>query len=486
MIASLLALALAASGPVVASGDGRVRGQATADGRALFRGIPFAAAPVGERRWRPPAAPARWPGVRDATRSAPACPQIDYGWNHDAAVRQSEDCLYLEVATPSLAPKRPLPVMVWIHGGGNRAGGGADAIDSPLVARGVVLVSIQYRLSALGFLSHPALGARSGNYALMDQQAALHWVRRNIARFGGNPANVTIFGGSAGGQDVGLQLLSPGAHGLFDRAIEQSGTPGFGLAPRTLAENERLGEAIATAAGAPPHADAAALRRLPAAALIRASEAADVPDLDDDSFIWLQAVVDGAVIVEPPAETLARGGGLAVPTIVGSNARELPLHGGAGAVDRTLDRAYGARSAEARALYAKEPAVDARLGDLATRLADDIVFRCPGIAVAADRARAGLPVWHYQFDVPGPDGKAVDHSSELPFAFDRVPADLQATAPIARYWVNFARTGDPNGAGLPAWPRYRTDERASLAFTPRGPTIERGVRDAACALRRVP
>ncbi len=201
------------------------------DGRALFRGIPFAAPPIGRLRWHAPVPPARWQGIRDASRSAPACLQIDYGWNHTAAANQSEDCLYLDVGTPSVAPSAPLPVMVWIHGGGNRGGSGAGTVESRIVQRGIVLVSIQYRLSALGFLSHPALGTHSGNYALMDQQAALRWVRENIAKFGGDPDNVTLFGESAGAQDVGLQMLLPGARSLFAKAIEESGTPGFGLPP---------------------------------------------------------------------------------------------------------------------------------------------------------------------------------------------------------------------------------------------------------------
>lgn len=465
---------------------GVLRGERLPDGRSLFRGIPFAAPPVGELRWRPPQPAARWAGVRDATRSGPACMQIDYGWNHGAASRQSEDCLYLEVGTPALAPARPLPVMVWIHGGGNRGGDGAGTIGSSLVAQGVVLVSLQYRLSALGFLSHPALGARSGNYALLDQQAALRWVRRNIAAFGGDPARVTIFGGSAGGQDVGLQMLSPGARGLFARAIEQSGSPSFGVAARSLRENERLGQAIARAAGAPADADAATLRRLPAAALIAAAERADVPALDDDSFIWLQPVVDGVVLVEPPAASLAAGRVATVPLIIGSNARELPLYGGATAIERTVDRAFGDKAAAARAFYRSQAANgDGRLGDLATQIATDVNFRCPGLAVARDHAQAGGPTWHYQFDVDPAPGVAVAHSAELGFVFGgaKQPAGL---APLARYWVNFARTGDPNGAGLPAWPAFTPRTPATLSFEQAGVRARRDVRGPLCALRRAP
>jgi para-nitrobenzyl esterase len=483
------ALALAAassSAPVVRTEAGMIRGKATADGRSLFRGIPFAAPPVATLRWRAPQPVGHWPGIRDATRVAPACMQIDYGWNHAAAGRQSEDCLYLDVGTPTLKPARSLPVMVWIHGGGNRGGDAAGTIDSPLVREGVVLVSIQYRLSALGFLSHPALGARSGNYALMDQQAALRWVRQNVAAFGGDPNNVTIFGGSAGGQDVGLQLLSPGAKGLFARAIEQSGSPGFGVAARSLRENEALGEAIVSAAGAPSGATAATLRRLPAAALIEAADKAPVPGLDDQSFIWLEPVVDGTVLIDTPTRSLAAGVGAAIPLIIGTNSRELTLYGGAEGRDRAVARAFGEHAAAARAFYGlgtAHPAEDSRLGDTATQIADDINFRCPAIAVARERARVGGKTWHYQFDVDPAPGKPVAHSAEIGFVFGTASA---ATAPLARYWANFARAGDPNGPGLSPWPGYTRARPDSIVFGMDGATVQSDVRGTICGLRRVP
>jgi para-nitrobenzyl esterase len=340
----LLAAMLAAT--VVPTQQGALRGEVTADGRHLFRGIPYAAPPIGPLRWKPPQAVRRWKNARDATRSAPSCPQVDRGWNTQAATFASEDCLYLEVATPELKPSKPMPVMVWIHGGSNYAGGGAGTIQSGLVRKGVVLVSLQYRLGALGFLSHPALtregGGASGNYGLMDQQAALRWVRANIAAFGGDPANVTLFGESAGAMDIGLHLLSPGSRELFAKAIEESGTPGFGTPPRSLAENERLGTLIAAKAGIAQ--TAAALRALPVADLIAATEAVDVPGLADKSFIWLQAIVDGRVLTDTPAATLAKGGNPAA-LIVGSNARELTLHGGVARAGEAIAEAFGPNAA---------------------------------------------------------------------------------------------------------------------------------------------
>lgn len=476
-----VALLLSATQPsaTVRTDAGAIVGEALPDGRRMFRGVPFAAPPVGARRWKPPAAVMPWRGVREARRSAPACMQIDYGWNHAAAVRQSEDCLYLELVSPNLTPPKPLPVMVWIHGGGNRGGSGAGTIASDF-GKQIVLVSLQYRLGALGFLSHAALTAEapehaSGNYALMDQQAALRWVHANIARFGGDPANITIVGASAGAQDVGLQLLSPGARGLFHKAIEQSGTAGFGIPPRTLAHNEQLGAQIAVAAGAPRDADAARLRAIPAEALVEAAEAADVADLADDSFIWLAAVIDGVVVREPPPRTLARNGGARVPLIVGSNAREFTAFGGMAAIDR----AFGANAAAARRFYAAAPDPDPRRGDRALQVSTDTLFACPAGVVADAQARLRMPTWRYEFDHDGEDGKPVAHGSELGVV-------MQAgMPPLHAYWLNFAKSGDPNGAGLPPWPAY-VPARRHLRFGNAGPSAETDLRGDVCKLRNAP
>jgi len=223
--------------PVVAITDGRLKGELTTTEGAIFRGIPYAAPPVGELRWRAPQPPTPWNGIRDAMRSAPPCIQASVGWNSADAARGDEDCLYIDVRTPRLDRQAHLPVLVWIHGGANWAGSAGWVIDSALADRGVVVVTIQYRLGIFGFLSHPHLSRESadkvsGNYAVMDQIAGLKWVQRNIAAFGGDPRSVTVAGHSAGGQDVGLLMLVPEARGLFARAIQQSGTAGFGLPPR--------------------------------------------------------------------------------------------------------------------------------------------------------------------------------------------------------------------------------------------------------------
>ncbi|MGR4862763.1 carboxylesterase/lipase family protein [Caulobacter sp. LARHSG274] len=493
------ALALgAAAGPgwareqvVVAVTGGAIRGERQGEG-AVFRGVPFAQPPVGDLRWKPPAAVRPWTGPRNALVSGPPCLQRAYGWNVADAADSREDCLYLDVRTPALTPGARLPVMVMIHGGANRAGSARGTADSSLVGQGVVLVAVQYRLGVFGFLSHPGLTAESGrnasgNYALMDQIAALRWVRDNIAAFGGDPDNVTIFGHSAGAQDVGLLMVSPMAEGLFGKAIEQSGTAGFGLPPRDLAQNEKLGDDLAQAIGAPKGAAGlAALRAASAATLLDAGERLK-PPIDDDSFIWLQAVIDGWVIPRSPAEILARGRQRQTPLIIGNSARELSLFGGPGNARAWVRANYGAEAPRALALYGLEagaaPAADPTLGDVADQVAADITFRCPASWVAARQAATGQKVWRYQLDIAAPGKGPVRHGSELPFVFDTPPANAtEATWPrLQAYWANFARTGDPNGPGLTPWPAYGAAAEA-IAFTAAGPRPTRDDRGALCRL----
>ncbi len=485
----LAALALVAAGPVVATDSGPVRGQSV-DRGAVFRGIRFAKPPVGPLRWRAPEPPTSWREPVDTVAEHAACPQAVHGdWNRTAADNDSEDCLFLDVRTPTLAKGAKLPVLVWIHGGGNRAGAGGGAIESRITDNGVVLVSIQYRLGALGFLSHLALSAEqgaSGNYGLQDQQLALRWIRGNIANFGGDPARVTIAGGSAGAQAVALHQLAPASRGLFARAIQQSGTAGFGVPPRGLARNERLGALIATEAGLPDDATAAQLRALPVDAIVAAQEAVDVPDLDDNSFIWLQAVVDGRVLPDTPARLLAAGRTNPAALIIGVNARELTLHGGLPAARATVAREFGDNAAAALSLYGLQPGgtpVDhPRLGDVTLQLANDLTFRCPAVATARSLAARGQAVWQYQFD-HAPPGGAVTHGGEVRHVFDGPAA---GEPPLQQYWVNFVKTGDPNGAGLPRWPRHDDVERAYLSFGQNGPVAARGLRAAVCALRDAP
>jgi len=443
-----LSLAGRAGEPLIQTEDGAVRGKEIGRG-GLFLGIPFAKPPLGELRWRPPEAPAKWEGERDATRPAPACLQHDIGWNSQMfAAGSREDCLTLNVRTPDLRSGAKLPVMVWVHGGANWAGGANDVMNSPIVLHGVVLVAIQYRLGIFGFLSHPALTAESphhasGNYALMDQIAALKWVQANIAKFGGDPANVTIFGESAGAQDIGLLILSPLAHGLFAKAIEESGTAGFGQPPRTLAENESLAASL-------PLDE---LRQMKGDKLLALQDKMKPPGIDDDSFLWLAPTVDGWVIPKPPLELAPAP----VKLVVGNNHREIPLHGDMATV---IAREFGKNARLMRGAYSPAEADD---------LATDITFRCPA-QVAARRNAA--PAWLYEFGM----GKGVTHGSELPSVFGQGSA-------MQNYWVNFARSGDPNGVGLPDWPRFTAAKTgAYLDFTDAGPIAKSSLRVAICKL----
>ncbi|TCS18409.1 carboxylesterase family protein [Caulobacter sp. BK020] len=483
--AALLALgaagtAFASDGVEVGVTGGAIRGEARGAG-AAFRGVPFAAPPTGDRRWKSPAPVQPWTGTRDATVSGAPCLQRSYGWNAKDAADSREDCLYLDVRTPALKPAKLLPVMVWIHGGANRAGSARGTVESSLVDQGVVLVSIQYRLGAFGFLSHPGLtaegGGASGNYALMDQIAALRWVRDNIARLGGDPGNVTLFGHSAGGQDVGLLMLAPDARGLFHKAIEQSGTAGFGLPPRSLAQNEALGQDLARALGA---RDLAGLRAASGPAVLDAAESLK-PPIADDGFVWLQAVVDGAVIREAPAKTLAAGRQARVPLIIGNSARELSLHGGAANAAIWIKANYR-DPVQALRLYgiAGRGAVSDKTAD---QVAADTGFRCPATWVAARQVAAGQRVWRYELAVAASGAGPVRHGSELPFVFDTPPAGATpVTWPrLQAYWANFARSGNPNGSGLAPWPA-RTAAARAIAFAPSGPRITRDDRRAFCRL----
>jgi para-nitrobenzyl esterase len=297
--------------PVVATADGAVRGQAAAAGEE-FLGIPYAAPPVGALRWQPPRPPAPWHGIRAATSYAPHCAQPSSTFG---LASTTEDCLYLNVFTPATSKARNLPVMVWVHGGSLRTGESNDYNPAALVQHGVVVVTINYRLGALGFLADAALASRpggpSGNYGLMDQQAALRWVQRNIRGFGGDPGNVTLFGESAGGLSTLAQLVSPGARGLFQRAIVESGT--YELTQQPLAAAEAAGQAFAAKAGCASNT-AACLRGLPVSTI-----------LTDEDPVGYTPDVDGAVLTKSVKTALARGQFNRVPVVIGTNHDEYRL-----------------------------------------------------------------------------------------------------------------------------------------------------------------
>jgi para-nitrobenzyl esterase len=468
---ALLAARTALAAPPQARLDtGIVAG--TIEGPArVFRAIPYAAPPVGPLRWRPPQPAAPWRGVRAATADAPAClqpvtPGRTNAGGYDGPV--SEDCLTLDVFAPLQA--RKAPVMVWIFGGGNVAG--ADSIapnDGRFFARdGVILVAMNYRLGALGWFAHPALTREAGataplaNYGLMDQIAALRWVKRNIAAFGGDPHNVTIFGESAGGDDVLTLMTTPAARGLFRKATVQSGG-GWG-APVTLAEAEASGAALAQKLGLPPDATADQLRAISADQLVAAATRPAGP------------IVDGRLLVETAAQGFARGHEAPAPLIIGANTWEASLLPPAGYA------AYVAAAAPAvRAAYADEAADPARQ---AQDMFTDAAMGAPARWFARQQA-AKADAWLYEFSyvrvarrgkIPG-----ANHTSENPYVFDTqmivpnysaeiVDADRQVAAFMHACWVAFARTGAPDcRADGRVWPRYdaQSDELMDFDAPPR-------------------
>ncbi len=428
-----------------------------------FKGIPYAAPPVGPLRWRAPAKPVAWQGVRDATRFGAACPQGPEHTEPWAQVGvQSEDCLFLNVWRPVRAGK--YPVMVFIHGGGFTYGAaGVPLYDGEaLAARGVVLVTINYRLGRLGFFAHPALtrespDAQLGNYGIMDQVAALRWVKRNIAAFAGDPGNVTLFGESAGAGSVQILMGSPVANGLFHKAISESGAGGSALFPiRGGPLNaEAVGALWAASVGA-KDATADQLRALPLAQIVRNGRA----------FPF----IDGRVVAHSPGEPFYRRAEMAIPLIIGGNTNESTLGGMTEAAARALLGSGFDRLREGYVAMTGKPVAAAT-----TDLAEDAGFVLPSLALADQHAAAGNPAFTYIFDqVPvdqRPGSAGTEHGGEIEYVFGARPAehrwdarDAAVSKMMGDYWVRFARTGDPNGAGAPRWPAVNGLPTAYLAI----------------------
>jgi para-nitrobenzyl esterase len=445
------------------------------DGVIRLKGVPYAAPPVGMLRWRPPAPVVPWEGVRATARFAADCMQKPSDRASPAANRRSEDCLYLNVWRAA-EPKAGRPVFLWIHGGGSREGSGAQPqFDGTALARkGVVVVTINYRLGPLGFLSTRALSAESGygasgNYGLMDDLAALRWVQRNIGAFGGDPRRVTVGGESSGAVSTGVLMASPLAAGLFHQAIGESGSvfriAGFGsMGAQGLAFEESKGETLMARVGA---RDLAALRAVPATTLLAAADGMGV-------FFNLP-VVDGHVLPDSPWHVFAAHRQNDVPLLVGWNADEGSLERMADhwTLASLLKRFYGPSAPEVAALYPEATPGDI---DVATEAVGDnaIAYSTWKWAVAQERF-GKHPVYLYRFDraPPVPDGAfgpALDarlagafHGSEMVYVFDTLASqprwaitadDRRIAAQMSAYWANFITTGSPDGPGLPAWPPY--------------------------------
>lgn len=457
----------------VQTASGTLEGLTSPDKKIrIFEGIPYAAPPVGNLRWQPPQPVASWQGVRKATSFGARCMQGSIF--KDMIFRDpgpSEDCLYLNVWTPAASADEHLPVMVWIYGGGFQAGATSEPRQdgTNLAHKGVVVVSMNYRLGVFGFFSHPELTKESpnhasGNYGLMDQAAALQWVKKNIAAFGGDPDNVTIFGESAGSMSVSSQMASPMSKGLFKQAIGESGGV-FLLTPRMtpLSKSERQGADFAKSIGATTLQE---LRAKPANEILQAS-------LKKDSGFRFWPNVDGEFFPENPWDIYAAGKQAHVPLLAGWNADEQNAATFFGKLQPTKENYvkkvhedFGQNADEVLKLFPDNTQEEMMKSahDLAS--AQFITYSTwKWINMQAETGEA--PVYRYHFEQvtpsePGKKSRGVFHSSDIQFVFETLDSeklawsadDRKMSDMMSSYWTNFAKTGNPNGAGLPQWPTY--------------------------------
>ncbi len=450
----------------VMTADGAVAGQRQA-GVDVYRGIAFALPPLGALRWRPPQPVPAWKGVRDASKFAPACMQQGVSMPGETAPSISEDCLYLNVWAPPRRAGQRLPVIVWIHGGGYANGSASMPLyhGDRLARKGVLVVTIAYRLGALGFLAHPALSAESphgssGNYGLMDQIAALEWVQRNIAAFGGDPKRVTIAGQSAGAMAVSALLVSPRAKGLFQRAIAQSGGlfEPLQLAPGYMLTNaERDGASYMDALGA---TTLEAMRALPADRLLGPNAIS-------------HPVIEPEVLPLSPYDAYVQGRYHDVPLLIGSNSEEARSLVDVTAVrasrfEADISASFGPLPPALLAAYPH--ATDAQAREARLGFERDLRFGWDMWAWARLAQSGRSPVYYYSFEQRPPfpadsvyAGWGASHFAELWYMFDHLgqapwmwrDADHRLAAAMSSYWVRFAATGNPNGKGTPHWPAFR-------------------------------
>ena len=429
-----------------------------ADGLNIYEGVPYAAPPLGNLRWREPQPVRPWTGTRDATEFAPACMQKGVSMPGETPPTVSEDCLYLNIWAPAGKPTRQLPVLVWIHGGGYSNGSASMPLyrGDRLARKGVVVVTLAYRLGPLGFLAHPQLTRESahgasGNYGLQDQIAALHWIQRNIAAFGGDPARITIAGQSAGSMAVSILMATPLAKGLFQRAIGESGGvfEPFQIAPvYGLAGAEQQGERYLGSLGMASVAD---MRKLPAERLLEGS-AGEIA----------HPVLDGYILPTSPYDAFAAGKQNDVPMLIGCNAEEARSLMSVDSVKSAtfaadIEHSFGPLPPPIIAAYPHTTDVQARQSRL--DFERDLRFGWDMWAWARLQAKTGHSAVYYYSFTQQPPGWGASHFAELWYVFDHLDlapwkpsaSDHQLATAMSDYWVNFVKTGNPNGNGLPRW-----------------------------------
>jgi para-nitrobenzyl esterase len=480
--------------PIIKIEGGSVRGEAR-EGIVAYKGIPFAAPPVGDLRWRAPQPVKKWKGVRDTTQYGPDCAQLPFA--SDAAplgTPPAEDCLVMNIWRPENSGTKKLPVLFWIYGGGFVNGGSSPDVYSgaALAKQGIMVVSFNYRLGRFGFFGHPALSAeqpgQAGNYGLMDQLSALQWVRRNIARFGGDPKAVTIMGESAGGRSVTVLMNQPKARGLFHGAINMSGggRDGGALGTQRLlskdqpglpsAESVGLGFARKIGVSGTDAAALKALRALPADAIIDGFNLASLFTGAVDGPTG--PVVDGVTIYDTNQNVIARNGHAKVPVMIGATSADIGFLSA-----KTKDEvfaSFGDKSDRARQLFDPEntlplPALTFKVGGFRLMIE-------PARFVASRYSASGQTVWHYRFgyvaeSIRVPNIGAM-HASDIPFFFNTVsakygdkltPADAKAATQISGYVVNFVKRGNPNGTTLPAWTPFDASQPLMDFTSEKGP-----------------
>lgn len=479
---------------------GRLAGIARPGGGAEFLGIPYAQAPVGDLRWHEPVAARHWIGVLNAVKFGSPCSQPDLGdWNRHDAETGKEDCLFLNVIVPEWPVAKPLPVMFWIHGGANEGGTASSALykDGALVRHGVILVTVNYRLGIFGFLAHPELTAESahhasGNYGLMDQILALHWVHDNIAKFGGDPGNITVFGQSAGAMDTSMLMTSPLAKTLFNKAIGESGAA-FTAPLLPLADAERAGTTLAKQLNAPSErGEIKYLRTLSAPDLLAAlGKLHNHPRVGPD--------IDGWVLSTQPATVFKSGEEAHIPLLYGTTTREFPGNQSADQLRATINISAGTFAPQVLASYGfangGQGTIDPKYGTAADQWSADMLFRCPGVTQGTWHAAAHNATYEYEFNHAIPGQEWAVHSADLPYVFGYFPQtgnisgnftdlDTKLADLMETYWTNFAKTGNPNRSGLPNWPQ-QDSTGIYIQFQQDG-SVEKGsgLRKAQCDIYR--